>query len=322
MDRRTFLTLAAAGASVAAARHVAAQPASTVRRIGWLHPTSVDPRPAFREALRQRGHVEGKNTLFEVRLAGDKLERLPALAAELVAANVDVIVAVAPGAIVAAKKATTNIPIVMAYWGGSDPVAAGIIESLARPGGNITGVHMLNTALEPKRLELLLAAVPHANRVAVLIGPFTDKNQLVTVRKFAESAGVRLQLAYVADGYKAAFDTIRAAQADALLVPSSTQFVNDRRIIIDFAARQRIPAMYEWAMLAHEGGLMAYGPSQSEMDRQAAAFVDKILRGARPAELPVEQPTKFELVVNLKTARDLGVALPPPLLQRADQLIE
>ena len=323
IGRRAWLVSFAA--AVITARRVAAQPTGKTYRIGWLHPSAQHPRFAFRNALKQLGYVDGKNAVFEVRVAEDRAERLPTLAAELVRSNVDIIVAVGPGAIIAAKQATATIPIVMAYWGGSDPVQAGIVASFARPGGNVTGVHMLTTALEPKRLELLLAAVPHANKVAVLAGPFTDKQQLVTVRRFAESTGVQLHLAYVGEGtagYDTAFESIRRVRSEVLLVPSSTRFVRERRVIIDLAAQQRIPAIYEWPYMAHEGGLMAYGANQAEMDRQAAVFVDKILKGPKPAELPVEQPTKFELVINRTTAKALGLAIPPSLLLRADSVID
>lgn len=259
-------------------------------------------------------------------MAEDKPDRLPGLAADLVRSRPDAIVAISPLAIQAAKQATNSIPIVMAYWGGPDLVESGIVASLARPGGNITGIHMLNTALEPKRLELLLEAVPRAKKVAVLVhgGPrFED--QLMGVRQHALRAGVELHVADVGetnDRYEKTFESIIRAGAKALLVPSTPRFARDRKLIIELTAKRRIPAIYEWGFMAQEGGLIAYGPTQTEMDRRAASLVDKILKGSKAGDLPVEQPTKFELVINLKTAKALGLTIPTSVLVRADQVIE
>jgi ABC-type uncharacterized transport system substrate-binding protein len=302
------------------------QQVAKVYRIGWLHPITAGPRATFRDALSELGYVEGKTITFETRLAEGKAERLPELAADLVRSKVDIIVAIAPAPIRAAKQATNSIPIVMAYWGGPDLVESGIVASFARPGANVTGVHMLNTALDPKRFELLVQSVPKSKRVAVLThGAHVFEPQLAEIRKLAQTIGVQLHVADVRDaddGYESAFRSIAQAGAVALLVPSSPRFVSVRKLIIELAAKRRIPAIYEWGFMAHEGGLMAYGPSQVEMDRRAAVFVDKIFKGAKPGDLPIEQPTKFELVVNLKTAKALDLTLPPSLLLRADQVIE
>lgn len=303
-----------------------AQQTGKVYRIGWLHPGTAEPRATFRNALSELGYLEGKTIRFETRVAGDKRDRLPGLAADLVRSKVDIIVAVAPAAIRAAKQATTSIPIVMAYWGGPDLIESGVVASFARPGANITGIHMLNTALDPKRLELLVQAVPRVKKIAVLVHDARLwEPWLAGVRQRAQSLGVQLHVADVGDvdgGYESAFASIVQAGAGALLVPSSPRFTSARKLVIELAAKRRIPAIYEWGFMAHEGGLMAYGPTQAEMDRRVAVFVDKILKGAKPGDLPIEQPTKFELVVNLKTAKALDLALPPALLLRADQIVE
>jgi putative ABC transport system substrate-binding protein len=326
MDRRRFLLASLAGA-LAAPLAAEAQQGSKVYRIGWLHFASGGPRVTLRQALQELRYTEGKNIAFEVRAADAHPERLPALAAELVRLNVDIIVAVAPPAILAAKAATTTIPIVMAFWGGPDLVDSGVVASLSRPGGNVTGVDMLNTSLDTKRLEFLLEAVPKARTIGVTVHGLTAwEVWLKPARTMAERAGKALYLADVVPeteaGYSAAFESIRRAGADALLVPSSPKFSRDRRIIIELAARYRIPAMYELASMAHDGGLMAYSASLSEMDRQVAVLIDKVIKGAKPAGLPIEQPTKFELAINLKTAKALGLTIPPSLLLRADQVIE
>jgi putative ABC transport system substrate-binding protein len=219
--------------------------------------------------MREFGHVEGKTFVFETRLAEGKYDRLPALAAELVSAKVDLIVAVAPAAVRAAKEATKSIPIVIAWWGGPDLVESGVVASFARPGGNITGVHMLSMILDER-----------------------------------------------------AFDVMVQKGVQALLVVASPKFDPERKSIFTLAARRRIPTMYGSSAFAAEGGLMGYGPSRAELDRQAASLVDKILKGANPGDLPIEQPTKFELGINLKAARALGLTIPQSLLSRADQVIE
>jgi len=323
IDRRTLL----AGTAVvlfAPPLAAEAQRAGKVYRVGWLS-LFGEPRPTLREALRGLGYVEGKNLVFETRIADGNYEGIPALAAELVRLKVDIIIASAPPSIRAAKQATSSIPIVMAYWGGPNLVESGVIASFARPAGNVTGVHMLSSVLDPKRLELLLQAVPAAKKVAVLAHLLPRfEPALVDIRKVAPGLGVKLHVVEVADatGYEAAFNSMARAGDEALLVPSSPQFSRDRKPIIELAARRRIPAIYDFDFFAIQGGLMSYGPTQAEMDRQAAKLVDRILKGAKPADLPVEQPTKFELVINLKAAKALDLTIPPSLLARADQIIE
>ncbi|HET6373817.1 MAG TPA: ABC transporter substrate-binding protein [Candidatus Polarisedimenticolia bacterium] len=324
MERRTFLGVIAGGL-LAAPLAAEAQPAGKVYRIGWLTPAVMEaPSRSQREALRALGYVEGQAVAFESRSAEDHLERLPRLAADLVDSKVDVIVAVCPPAILAARQATDTIPIVMAYWGAGGLIESGIVANFARLGGNVTGVYMLAAELEVKRLELLLQAVPKARNVAVLdlqaVG-FT----LTEVQKVAEARGVQLHVTAVGsgrEGYQRAFDGMAKARVEALLVPSLPRYFRDARQIIVLAAKRRIPAVYEWPSMAEAGGLMAYGPTFAELDGRVAAFIDRILKGAKPAEIPVIQPTKFELVINLKTAKALGLTIPPSLLQRADQVIE
>jgi putative tryptophan/tyrosine transport system substrate-binding protein len=311
-----------------------AQQTAQLYRIGWLHPSAAGPRATFRDALRELGYVEGKNLAFEVRGAEGKFEQFPRLAAELVASRVDVLVAVAPTAIRAARQATSTIPIVMAYWGGPDLVEAGIIASLARPGGNVTGVSMLNPELDVKRLELLVEAVPGGRKLAVLVHDLTfafggapahfSEVLLPRLRAAAREARVQLHVAEVAPrgAYEAAFDGIVRSGANALLVPSSPIFTADRKRIIELAATHRLPTMYEWGYTAREGGLMAYGTTLVELDRRAAAFVDRILKGAKPGDLPIEQPTRFELVINMRTAKSLSLPIPRSVLLRADEVIE
>jgi putative ABC transport system substrate-binding protein len=323
MDRRSFI--GALAGLLAAPLAAEAQQPGRMYRIGWLTPAKVDrPPAAFLEALRALGYVEGQAIAFEVRSAEDDLGRLPRLAAELVHSKVDVIVAVSPPAIRAARQATDTIPIVMAYWGQRGLIESRIVASFARPGGNVTGIYMLAAELEAKRLELLLQAVPKARKVGVLdpqAGGFT----ISEVQRIAETLGVQLHITAVgreSKGYQRAFDSMAKARVEALLVPSFPRFFIDARQIVDLAARRRIPAVYEWSSMAKDGGLMAYGPTYGDLNGRAATYVDKILKGAKPAELPIEQPTKFELVINLKTAKALGLTIPPSLLARADQVIE
>jgi putative ABC transport system substrate-binding protein len=321
--RREFLGAAAACLALLPLSAVA-QTARRVVRIGWLTPSEIEVHSRnFRDAMHALGYVEGQAYTIETRSAGNDLERLPQLAAELVSAKVDIIIAVSPPAIVAAKRATDTIPIVMAFWGGEGLIESGMVANLARPGGNVTGVTMLAEALEPKRLELLVQAFP-ASRIVGVLDPgrgyaFDD------LRKAAERSGVQLRFATVGAGasaYARAFDALKEARAEALVVPSSPRLFQDARVIIDLAAARRIPAIYEWPDMAEAGGLMAYGPTFAELNARVASFVQRILKGARPGDLAIEQPSKFELVVNLKTARALGVAFPPSLLLRADRVIQ
>jgi len=292
-----------------------------IARIGFLTPASGGVWPEFVAALRALGYLENQTITFEVRAAGDNLDRLPELAAELVRSKVDIIVAVSPPAILAAKQATSAIPIVMGFWGGEGLIESGVIASFARPGGNITGVYMLAAELDAKRFELLLEALPSARKVAVL-NP-GDGWTFTQVRQAAQAARVQLHITDPpgSEGYDRVFDTMARAHVDAVLVLSFPRFYFEHQRIIEAAAKRRIPAMYEWGEIARDGGLMAYGPVIAELNRRVAIYVDRILKGAKPGDLPIEQPTKFELVVNLKTAKALGLAIPQSILQRADDVI-
>ncbi len=321
------LTLSLALAPLAAE----AQQAAKVPRIGYLA-ANLAGNPylheAFRQGLRDLGYVEGRNLVIEYRGAEGKPERFPALAAELVALKVDVIV-VAGGtlAALAAKQATRTLPIVFAAAG--DPVTDGLVTSLARPGGNVTGLSVLAPELVGKGLELLTQAVPGVSRVAVLwqpggLGERTEKDMLKGAEVAARALGVRLQFVEArgpAD-VDSAFSEMTRARAGALTVLTSSMLFNERRRLVDLAAKNQLPAVYPRRESVDAGGLMAYGPNLADLFRRAATYVDKILKGAKPADLPVEQPTKFELVINLKTAKALGLTIPPLLLGRADQIIE
>ena len=329
MDRRTFLagTSAALLASPLAAE---AQQAAKVARIGYLSPNlAANPHlpESFRQGLRDLGYVEGRNVVIEYRDAEGKLERLPALAAELVALKVDVIVAAGPPAALAAKQATRTLPIVFASSG--DPVTSGLVTSLARPGGNVTGLSALTQELVGKRLELLKQAGPGVSQVAVLwhpgvLGERTEKDMLKGAEVAARALGVRLQVveARGPEDFGRAFSEMTRARAGALTVLGSVMFVNERRRLVDLAAKNRLPAVYAQREFVDAGGLMSYGANLADLFRRAATYVDKILKGAKPGDLPVEQPTKFELVINLKTAKALGLTIPPSLLARADEVIQ
>ncbi len=309
-----------------------AQQAHKIARIGYLslNIAAGDPRPreAFRQGLRELGHVEGRNLLIEYRDAEGKTERFPALAAELAARKVDVIVTTGGTlAALAAKQATTTLPIVFAAVG--DPVAEGLVTSLARPGGNVTGLAVLVPELIPKSLELLKQAVPEVSRVALLLKPdaMPDRvrnDRLKAAVGAAEALGVRLQVveARRSEDIDRAFSDMTKAGAGALTVMATPLFDAERRRLVDLAAKNRLPTVYSTRSYVEAGGLMSYGPDMADLFRRAATYVDKILKGARPSDLPVEQPTKFELVINLKTAKALGLTIPPSLLGRGDQVIE
>ena len=273
-------------------------------------------------AFRELGYVEGRTARFEDRTAKNDLDRLPELAAELVRTPVDIIVAVSPPAILAAKQATTTIPVVMAFWGGEGLIESGVVASFTRPGGNVTGVYMFAAELDAKRFELLLEAVPKARTVAVL-NPGHGWS-LTHLQQVAETHRIQLLISDVPgpDGYGATFAAMRKAKVDAVLVPSFPRFFREHRLIIEAAAKQQIAAIYEWGENARAGGLMAYGPVIAELHNRVATYVDKILKGAKPGDLPVEQPTKFELVINMKTAKAVGVRIPQSLLLRADEVIQ
>jgi putative ABC transport system substrate-binding protein len=326
ISRRGFL-----GGSVAllAAPLAAEAQQANVYRVGILSPAAA-PAPSVGAvanlvplALRERGYAEGQNLVIERRFAEGKLNRLPRLVRELLQLRVDVIVAVGGTAIQAAKDATGTIPIVMGF--GTDPVERGFARSLARPGGNITGVVLVPEGqLVSKRLELIKEAVPRAARLAILsTGEETSRTQVEEAKKAASSLGITLTVVEVQGAdYEHAFAKIVAEQAGALFVLSSAILHRDRDQIIPLAAKRRLPAIYEWREQAEAGGLMSYGSSLVELSQRVAVSVDRILKGAKPADLPIEQPTKFELVINLKTAKALGITIPPSLLLRADQVIE
>ena len=329
MDRRAFIG-ALAGGLLAAPLAAEAQPAGKVPRVGFLAASSASDAAnarwieAFRQGLRDLGYVEGRNIVIEYRYAGEKYERLSALAAELVRLKVDVIVSHGTPGPLAAKHATSVIPIVMTSAG--DPVASGLVSSLARPGGNVTGMSLMVPELGGKRLHLLKEIIPGLSRVAVLWNATNPYNSLVVreMEATATTLGVQLQSLVVRgpddfEGALAAAATGRAAALTAVEDP----LTNTRRIqIVDFAAKSRLPAIYGIKEFVDAGGFMSYGVHFADSYRRAAAYVDKILKGAKPADLPVQQPTKFEFAINLKTAKALGLTIPPSLLQRADQVIE
>ena len=305
-----------------------AQQPTTIPRIGFLitsSPSVIAPRmDAFRQGLRALGYVEGKNIVIEPRHAEGKLDRLPALAAELVRLNVDVIVTSGPTATHPAKAATSTIPIVMAF--DDDPVGSGFVASLARPGGNITGLSTLAPEISGKQLELLKEIVPRLNRVAV-IGTSTRQGTAQSLKEMELAAGafgVKVQYLNIQNpqDIETAFRAIGKERADALLVLQSPVFNSQRAQIADLALKSRLPATYPRREFVEDGGLMSYGVSISDLDRRAATYVDKILKGAKPADLPVEQPTKFEFIINLKAAKQIGVTIPQKVLIRADKVIK
>ncbi len=330
--RRAFLGRLAGGFLVAPLAAEARQ-AAKIARIGYLSPnlaTSPHLREAFRQGLRDLGYVEGRNLVIEYRDAEGRIERLPALAAELVALKVDVIVTEAGNTTVplAAKQATSTLPIVFA--GAADSVGSGLVTSLARPGGNVTGLDSLSTELVGKRVELLTQAVPGIGRAAVLwlpgvYGERTEKQMLTGAEVAARGLGVRLQFVEAtrdpADLDRAFSDMTRARAGALILLPNNI-FRREQRRLLDLAARNRLPAVYPWKDFVDAGGLMSYGASLTDSSRRTATYVDKILKGAKPGDLPVEQPTTFELVINLKTAKALGLTIPQSVLGRADQIIQ
>jgi putative ABC transport system substrate-binding protein len=329
LRRREFLTLAVGASVVAWPLATDAQQAGKIARIGYLASNlgNQGPLEALRQGLRDLGYVEGRNLLIETRDAQGKLEPLQALATELVALKVDVIVASSTAASLAAKQVTTVVPIV--FGTVPDPVATGLVASLARPGGNVTGLSNLNADLVGKGLEYLTQAVPAARRVAVLwqpgaFGEYTEQAMLKAAEVAARALGLQLQFVEArgpAD-IDTAFSQISGARADAVTVLVSGMLLGERRRLVDLAASNRLPVLYTFRELVDDGGLMSYGTSLADLFRRAASYVDKILKGAKPADLPVEQPIKLELVINLKTAQALGLTVPPTLLARADEVIE
>jgi putative ABC transport system substrate-binding protein len=328
VHRRAFICTLAGG-FLAAPLAVEGQQGK-VYRIGYLTsgfkevPGSNPGLAPFSQSLRELGYVEGRNVIMEIRYAEGRTERFPALAVELVNLKVDVLVAVSTPGALAAKQATSTIPIVMASVG--EPVEVKLVDSLAHPGGNVTGLSLIAPQLAAKRLDLLKQALPQLSRVTVL---WNSANQGMKARYQetqlgAQSVGVALQSVTVQspDDFEPLFVAMTRDRPESLLVLADTVTVANRQRTVEFAARNRVPAIYEARTFVDSGGLMSYGVDFADHYRRTAFYVDKILKGAKPADLPVELPTKFEFVISLKTAKALGLTIPPSLLQRADQVIE
>jgi len=324
MKRREFIALIG---GTAAAWPLAAR-AQSAYRIGVLETTSAALNAAnfdaLRQGLRQHGYIEGQNLVIEYRSADGRAERFPDLAAELVRLNVDLIVTRGTPAIFAAKNATKTIPVVMAASG--DPLGAGVVAGLARPGGNVTGLSAFVTELQAKRLELLREMVPRIDRIAALLNMSSpaEPPQWEETKAAARTLAIEPQLLDVRkpEDLGRAFETAIRQRADALVVGMNVLTQANRRPIADLATKHRLPAIYASREFVDAGGLVVLGVSYPDLYRRAATYVDKILKGAKPADLPIEQPTKFELIINLKTAKALGLEIPPTVLARADEVIE
>jgi putative tryptophan/tyrosine transport system substrate-binding protein len=327
ISRRRFLGSLGVGVLVGPFEG-AAQPAAKIPRIGYIsaEAVSADQAAAFREGLRELGYIEGRNIIIEYRFARGRYELLPGFAAELVRQKVDLIVANNTPAVRAAKEATTTIPIVMPS--PADAVGSGLVASLAHPGGNVTGLSFLGSELVGKRLQLLKEVVPTISVAAVLwhpdvFGEGTVKHMREETEVAARALGLDLQWVPTRkpDDFPGAFASI-ARTVRGLLVWPSPMFQSERLRLVDLAAQHRLLAVYYLREYVEAGGLLSYGPNLANLHRRAATYVDKILKGAKPADLPIEQPTKFELVINLKTAKALGLTIPPSLLLRADEVIQ
>jgi putative tryptophan/tyrosine transport system substrate-binding protein len=323
MDTKGLILILALGL-LAVSPAADAQPAAKTHRIGIIGNQATPPWDSFRQGLRELGYVEGRNVTIEARWSEGFTDRLPALAVELVGLRVDIIVASGTQAVRAAKQATATIPIVMAV--SSYPDKIGLVESLARPGGNVTGLSNLGPELSGKKLELLREIAPKVSRVAVLHNPASPVEPLA-IRELlaaAPAAGMTIQPVEVRspDDFPAAFAAVASSRADALLALGNPVNFQGRQLIVDVAARNRLPSIFDERLFVEAGGLMSYAPSFIDLFRRAATYVDRILKGAKPADLPVEQPTVFELVINVRTAKALGLTIPQSLLLRADQLIQ
>jgi putative ABC transport system substrate-binding protein len=327
ISRRAFVA-AVAGGVLSAPLAAAAQPAGKPHRIGFLGNSTaaleanlVQP---FRDGLRELGYVEGRDIAVEYRWAEGQYERLPALVAELIALKVEVLVTAGTPAALAVKRATTTIPLVMVAVG--DPVGTGLVQSLARPGGNLTGLVSIAPDLEGKRLELLTEIVPKLSSVAFLSNPANPFHATSEKQARAAARSLHLKVEFfpvrVETEFDRAFLAMGSQRPGALVMLADRLFLHHRARIVEFAAQNRLPTVYAYTELVEAGGLMSFGPSYPGMHRRAAYFVDRILKGARPADLPMEQPAKFELLINLKTARALGLVIPQPVLLRADDLIQ
>jgi len=326
LDRRDLLIL---GSTVIAWPSVVRAQQTAMPVIGYLNSTSPGPYAlflaAFRQGLGETGYVEGQNLAIEYRWAENHLDQLPALVADLVGRKVDMIVtAGGPPPAVAAKRATSTIPILFTAVG--DPIGAGLVASLARPGGNVTGFSILVVELNPKRLELLSQLLPEARVVALLVNPKNPSSERVIsdVQEAARTKGMQLPILKAASESEidAAFASLVQMQVGALVVGSDPFFNSRREQLVALASHHSVPAIYEWREFAAQGGLISYGPSLTSVNRQAGTYAGRILKGEKPADLPVQQPTKFELVVNLKTAKALGLTVPQSILARADEVIE
>ena len=326
MDRRTFIG-GVAGGLLAWPLAAAAQQPAKLAVVGVLY-SSTGPGPILdnaRQALRDLGYVDGKNIAFEVRIAGEKPETLPGLAADLVRRKVDVLLTIGPAALRAARDATRAIPIVAVDL-ESDPVQAGFARSLAEPGGNITGLFLDQPSLAAKWLELIREAVPETRRIAVLVDTTTGPWQLASIKRAAEKLRIELQVLEVRNLGELDQALGAAVKGGSLALVTLSSPLFDSRVvgkqIAEFTLEHRLPAISFFRRFAVEGGLMAYGPNQSEYTKRSHIYIDKILKGANPADLPIEQPTKFYYVINLKTAKALGLTIPQSLLLRADEVIQ
>jgi putative ABC transport system substrate-binding protein len=328
MNKAGWSSIVAAAILLGIAVLVDAQQPKKIPRIGFLSATFPSPNPArreaFRQGLRELGYVEGKNIVIEWRSAEGTRDRVPALAAELVRLKVDVIVTAGPGSTRATKEATSTIPIVMGQ--DTDPVGNGFVASLARPGGNITGLATLAPEIGGKQLELLKEIVPKLSRVAVLGTSTTpgSAQQLKEVKRAAEALGVKLQYLDVLNpkDIETAFREAGEGRAEAVLTLVSSILLSHRAQLADLAVKNRLPVTYAQPEAVEAGGLMTYGVDITDLFRRAATYVDKILKGAKPADLPVEQPKKFEFIINLKAAKQIGLTIPPNVLARADKVIK
>jgi putative tryptophan/tyrosine transport system substrate-binding protein len=331
MRRREFITFlggAAAASSIACPLAAYAQQAGRIPRVGFmgnstaaLEANLVGP---FRDGLREFGYEEGRNIAIEYRWAEGHYERFPALVAELIAQKVDVMVTAGTPATLAVKAATTSVPLVMVAVG--DPVGTGIVASLGRPGGNITGLSSIAPELEGKRLELLRELIPNLSHIAVLWNPINPFHvtSLKQVRDAAALLRMRVQSVEVraSEDIDRALAAITSERPGALLILADRVFLHDRKRLMDFATQNRLPGVYAYRELVEAGGLMSFGPNYADMHRRAANYANKILKGAKPADLPVEQPTKFELFINVKAAKAIGLTIPESFLLRADEVIE
>ena len=325
MRRREFITLLG---GAAAAWPVALRAQAIIPRIGFMGNSTAALEAnvvgSFRDGLRELGYQEGRNIVIEYRWADGNYARFPALVAELIAAKVDVIVTAGTPAVLAVKKATTTVPVVMVAVG--DPVGTGLVSSLARPGGNLTGLSSIAPDLEGKRLDLLREIVPTLSRVAVF---FNSHNafHVASVRQAnaaAQTMGIKLQWHNIrkSEDLDGAFAAIRKERSDALLILADRVFLHNRQRMMDFTEEQRLPNVNPYKELVDAGGLMSYGPSYEDIHKRAAIYVDKIIKGAKPADLPIEQPSKFTFIINLKVAKALGLTVPSSLVTLADEVIE